>query len=457
MNALLVICGLGFVSLLAEIANFKKLLTALVVLALVAAIVLGILDWGTPRAYYHDMVVFDNFSLAFTALLCTITLAWYVMARSYFEHQSHQSDRSALMIFALAGGIIMVSFNNMAMLFLGIEILSISLYVLAGSNKSSLFSNEAAFKYFLMGSFATGFLLMGIALVYGATGSFDITKIYVFVHDHGNAMPRFFHAGLVMILIGLTFKISAVPFHFWAPDVYEGSPTPVTAFMSTMVKTAALGAFVKVFQTCFTPVQPAFLIIVQTIIVLTLVVANVTAVYQVSVKRILAYSSIGHVGYILLALMASDGSALGVLFYYMVAYSAASIAAFTVLQAVELSSGSTGVDSFNGLYYKNPFLAVVMTIAMLSLAGIPPLAGFFGKYLVFAKALEHHYVALVILGVVTSLIGIYYYFKVIVAMYKKETGSPTPTQYSRVLLVVLTLVILALGLFPDRVIGLLIP
>jgi NADH-quinone oxidoreductase subunit N len=457
MNALLVICGLGFVSLLAEIANFKKLLTALVVLALVAAIVLGILDWGAPRAYYHDMVVFDNFSLAFTALLCAITLAWYVMARRYFEHQSHQSDRSALMIFALAGGIIMVSFNNMAMLFLGIEILSISLYVLAGSNKSSLFSNEAAFKYFLMGSFATGFLLMGIALVYGATGSFDITKIYVFIHEHGDTLPRFFHAGLIMILIGLTFKISAVPFHFWAPDVYEGSPTPVTAFMSTMVKTAALGAFVKVFQTCFTPVQPAFLIIVQAIVILTLVVANVTAVYQVSVKRILAYSSIGHVGYILLALMASDGSALGVLFYYMVAYSAASIAAFTVLQAVELSSGSTSVDSFNGLYYKNPFLAVVMTIAMLSLAGIPPLSGFFGKYLVFAKALEHGYVAMVILGVVTSLIGIYYYFKVIVAMYKNETNSPTPTQYSPVLLVLLTLVILALGVFPDRVISLLIP
>jgi len=455
MNALLVICGLGFVSLLAEIANFKKILTVLVVLALAAAAVLGILDWDSSRAYYYDMVVFDNFSLGFTALLCFVTLAWYGMARNYFEHQSHQSDRSALMIFALAGGIIMVSFNNMAMLFLGIEILSISLYVLAGSNKSNLLSNEAAFKYFLMGSFATGFLLMGIALVYGATGSFDITKISAFVSAHSTELPRFFHAGVLLILVGMTFKISAVPFHFWAPDVYEGSPTPVTAFMSTVVKTAALGAFFKVFASCFIPVQSTYSVILQIIAVLTLVVANVTAVYQNSVKRILAYSSVGHVGYILLALLSAGNGASGVLFYYMISYSVASIAAFTILQAVELSTGNTGVEGFNGLYYKNPFLAVVMTIAMLSLAGIPPLAGFFGKYLVFAKALEQGYVALVILGVVTSLIGVYYYFKVIVAMYKKETDALKPTQYSAVLLVLLTAIILALGVFPDGVISLL--
>ncbi|MBL0744881.1 NADH-quinone oxidoreductase subunit N [Chryseolinea lacunae] len=455
MNALLVICGLGFVSLLAEIANFKKLLTVLVILALAAAVVLVVLDWNTSQSLYHDMVVFDNFALGFTGLLCLVTLGWYWMTRDFFENHPHQSDRLALVVFALAGGIIMVSFNNMAMLFLGIEILSISLYVLAGSNKASLLSNEAAFKYFLMGSFATGFLLMGIALVYGATGSFDITKISAHVASHADSLPRFFHAGVLLIFVGMTFKISAVPFHFWAPDVYEGSPTPVTAFMSTVVKTAALAAFFRMFASCFASVEASYHIVLQVIIVLTLVVANVTAVYQGSVKRILAYSSVAHVGYILLAIMSSGSAASGVLFYYMASYSVASIAAFAVLQAVELSSGSTGVDAFNGLYHRNPFLAVVMTIAILSLAGIPPLAGFFGKYLVFAQALQHGYLPFVILGVLTSLIGIYYYFKVLIAMYRAEKEGPRPDKYSTVLLVLLVAAILALGIFPDHVIGLL--
>ncbi len=451
MNALYVICGLGFISLLAEITNLKKGLGLVVMLGLVVAGVLIALDWNLALHYYNDMVVFDNFSKAFTALIIMVSIAWFGMAGDYFKGQSHQTDRSALVLFAIAGAVIMVSFNNMAMLFLGIEILSISLYVLAGSNKESLFSNEAAFKYFLMGSFATGFLLMGIALVYGATGSFHITRISEQVISNADALPAFFYAGVVLMLVGMTFKISAVPFHFWAPDVYEGSPVTITAFMSTVVKIADVAAFYRVFSFCFSSVQSSWIVILQVITVLTLVVPNVTAIYQTSVKRMLAYSSVGHVGYILLAFIANSTTSPETIFYYLAAYSIASISAFSVLHEIENANAG-----FSGLYKRSPFLTVVMTIALLSLAGIPPLAGFFGKYLVFAQALQHGYPGMVIIAVITSLIGVYYYFRVIIAMFfnDSEEGSIKVSFSAKILMTLLSVLALLLGLFPDRVIGL---
>ena len=448
MNALYVICGLGFVSLLAEITNLKKGLGFVVMFGLVVAALLVVMDWNSAAHYYNDMVVFDNFSMAFTALIIVVSISWFWMAGDYFKGQSHQTDRSALILFAMAGAVIMVSFNNMAMLFLGIEILSISLYVLAGSNKESLFSNEAAFKYFLMGSFATGFLLMGIALIYGATGSFHIARIAEYLASNAETLPTFFYAGVLLMLVGMAFKISAVPFHFWAPDVYEGSPVTITAFMSTVVKIAAVAAFYRVFSFCFSSVQSSSIIVLQVITVLTLVVPNVTAVYQTSVKRMLAYSSVGHVGYILLAFISNSTTSPGTIFYYLAAYSVASIAAFSVLHEVENARAS-----FNGLYKRSPFLAVVMTISLLSLAGIPPLAGFFGKYLVFSQALENGYTGMVIIAVATSLIGVFYYFRVIIDMFLKDSENKIiqVSLSARILMTLLSILALALGLFPDKV------
>lgn len=456
MNALLVICGLGVVSLLAEVVNAKRWLTAIIALGLIAAAVLVALDWGTSRHHYYDVMVFDNFSVAFTALISVVALLWFWMSADYFNDTSHRTDRSALVVFSVAGAVIMVAFNNMAMLFLGIEILSISLYVLAGSRKESLFSNEAAFKYFLMGSFATGFLLMGIALVYGATGSFDITVIGQRLAEHSGEMKPFFYAGVLMMLIGMTFKMSAVPFHFWAPDVYEGSPSAVTAFMSTVVKIAAFGAFYRVFSFCFTSVQSTWLGVIQVITVLTLVLANVTAVYQSSVKRMLAYSSVGHVGYILLAFISNDKASATTIFFYLTAYSVASLAAFGIVMTLERTGAAT-VDSFAGLFKRNPLLAVGMTVAMLSLAGIPPLGGFFGKYLVFSLAINNGYTGLVIVAIVTSLIGVYYYFRVIIAMYFKEPQAETSLEISgsqKVFILLLIALSVLLGVFPDCLLSL---
>lgn len=451
MNALLVICGLGVLSLVAEILSLKKWLLVVIIAGLALSIVLVAREFGASTLHFSDMLLVDNFSAAYTGLICSIALLWFWMSRDYFDGSPHITDRSAMVLFSVAGALVMASFNNMAMLFLGIEILSISLYVLAGSRKESLFSTEAAFKYFLMGSFATGFLLMGIALVYGATGSFQITTIASFVESHRNELPYFFHAGVLLMFAGLAFKISAAPFHFWAPDVYDGSPTVITALMSTVVKIAAVAAFYRIFSLCFGSVQETWVAALQVIVVLTLVIANVTAVYQNSVKRMLAYSSVGHVGYILLGFMADSRAAAGVIFYYLAAYAVSSIAAFTILYTLEQKRPNVTIDDFNGLYKRRPLLAVAMTIALLSLAGIPPLPGFFGKYMVFALAIQNGYTGLVILAIVTSLIGVYYYFRVIIAMFFKEpVGGEIETEPSLTSLVyVLVVLSLALGIFPD--------
>ena len=456
MNSLYVICGLGIASLVAEIFSIRKQLTAFLMIGLIVAAGLVVFDWGTSVSYFNNMVLFDQFSLAFTALICITSVIWFWMCGEYFE-DNHKTDKSALVLFAIAGAVVMASFNNMAMLFLGIEILSISLYSLAGSRKGSLFSNEAAFKYFLMGSFATGFLLLGIALVYGATGSFHIDKISDFIAIHKGGMPAFFYAGVILMFIGLAFKISAVPFHFWAPDVYGGSPTSITAFMSTVVKIAAIAAFYKIFSFGFGEIESSWLLMIEVVCVLTLIVANVTAVYQNDTKRMLAYSSVGHVGYILLGFLADPIASSPVVLYYLSAYAVSSLGAFAILSIVERENKNLSIDSFNGLYKRNPFMSIALAIALLSLAGIPPLPGFFGKYMVFALAIDHGYIGLVIVAVITSLIGVYYYFRIMIAMFLKEPAGETiklSTSQNALTALLITITLL-IGLFPDLLISLL--
>lgn len=454
MNALYIVSGLGIISLIAEIFSLQKFLLAVVVLGLIAAAVLITFDWNTSQYYFQSMIVFDNTALAFSALMIVTSLVWLGISGTFFTNEENISDRMALVLFTLVGGIVMASFNNMSMLFLGIEILSVALYVLAGSRKD-IFSTEAAFKYLLMGSFATGFLLFGIALIYGATGLFHINLIADYVNTHTAELPSFFYVGVLLMLIGLAFKISAVPFHFWAPDVYTGSPSPITAFMSTVVKIAAIAAFIRIFSTCFIAVSGTWITVLQVITILTLIIPNVTAVYQTNVKRLLAYSSVGHVGYILLAFIADPASASGTIFFYLTAYAAASIASFSVLIILEKDDNEVTISDFNGLFKRNTALAVTMTVALLSLAGIPPLAGFFGKYLVFAQAISHGYIGLVVVAVLTSLIGVYYYFKVIIAMFLPSDGSAIEiTSAQRVLLILLIILSFALTIFPDKLISL---
>ncbi len=450
MNALYIICGLGIASLVAEIINFKKWFVAVAGVGVAVAAVIAATDWNSSTHYFSEMVIIDNFSISFTILICAIGAIWFWMAHDYFHDETHVTDQSALILFALVGAIILTSFNNMSMLFLGIEILSISLYVLAGSRKDSIFSNEAAFKYFLMGSFATGFLLMGIALVYGATGTFELTKIAVYTSEHHAQLPGFFYAGVLLIMIGMSFKVSAVPFHFWAPDVYQGSPSAITAFMSTVVKVAAFAAFLRLFINVFSVVQSTWLFTLQAIAIFTLILSSVTAVFQSNIKRLLAYSSVGHAGYILLSLVTGSAESNGVIFYYLIGYSVASLLAFAVLIQLEVKDKETSIDDFKGLFKSNPLLAVAMTVALLSMAGIPPLPGFFGKYLALSLALSVGYVGFSIVAILTSLVGVYYYFKVIISMFQEGGDGKTLTLSSsiRLLLFVLLGLTIVVGIFP---------
>ena len=444
-------------SLLAEIFNIKRFLFPVVILGLIASALALVLDWNEGTAYFSNMLTFDNYAVAFSITLSLVALLWFLMSKDYFQNNTHITDHFALILFSLVGAVFMVSYSNLAMLFLGIEVLSICLYVLAGSSFKNIFSNEASFKYFLMGSFATGFLLFGIALIYGVTASFDLQVIAGEIASGSGERTGWLYTGILLLIVGLAFKISAVPFHFWAPDVYEGSPTVVTAFMSTIVKIAAFAGFYRLFSTCFASVYDQWVDVVQVIAILTLVVSNVTAVYQHSVKRILAYSSIAHAGYLLITMVGMNAISASAILYYVVAYAVASITAFTVLHNVESEDENAVVDSFNGLARRNPYMAFCMGISLLSLAGIPPLAGFFAKYYIFTVAFQSGYIGLVLLAIVTSLIGIYYYFRIIIAMYLKSTEKAVILQVPlrhTIILAVSVLLSMLFGVFPDLLVGL---
>ncbi|HRH66185.1 MAG TPA: NADH-quinone oxidoreductase subunit N [Bacteroidia bacterium] len=456
MTTLIVITALGLVTLFSEIFGFRKVLHPIVLAGLAVAFVTNIFDWNKGGHLFNEMMVIDNFSVAFTGLLIAITFIWCLMSPDFFTEPSSEADHFALIIFSLIGAMVMVTFANMIMLFLGIEILSISLYILAGSNKTNLASNEAALKYFLMGSFATGFLLFGIALIYGVTGSFNLEAISSHLAQSAGQNAVMMLAGVLMMMIALSFKVSAAPFHFWAPDVYQGSPTVITAFMSTAVKTAAFAAFFRLFLHTFSASPSIWAPTLMIISGLTILLGNITAVYQTNFKRMLAYSSIAHAGYMLMALLAMNDSAASSLLFYTTAYSVSSITAFAILLLISHQTGNDEIKSFNGLAKRSPFLAAVTVIAMFSLAGIPPTAGFFAKYYVFSAAAQNGYIGLVLLAIIGSLIGVLYYFRVIISVFKtEEEGQDVRVgPVFRMILIATSLAALLLGIAPGILAGL---
>jgi NADH-quinone oxidoreductase subunit N len=462
MKELLTLALTGILTMLAEMFDLRKLVFPLVLFGLAATTAWCIYDWGFNQRIY-GMMKMENYALAFTAVMCVTTLLWMILSEDSIGKLAASTDRYALILFALTGAMVMVSFTNLVMLFLGIEILSVSLYVLAGSQKSDMSSNEAAFKYFLMGAFASGFLLFGIALIYGVTGSFDILQIRSVLAEQ--ELSSLTTVGIIMILIGMGFKMSAAPFHFWAPDVYQGSPTPITAFMATVVKTAAIAATYHLFVNSFSVNKTAWSDVVVAMIVLTLLIGNISAVLQSDAKRMLAFSSISHAGYMLLALLSMNSASPNSILFYSVAYSAATIVGFMVLYLVQKAKGSTEVSAFKGLGKTNPLLAVAMTLAILSMAGIPPLAGFMAKYFIFANAISDGYLGLVLFAIAMSLVGVYYYFKIVIAMFLQEDtvrtdsfgegGAVVSNDLQNILLVLGCGILLVLGVFPQLVSNLL--
>lgn len=455
MNTLIAIIGLGIVCLLFEILNWRKAIVPFTVLGLLAVLGLTVKEFGTTTAYYNNMIITDKFASAFSGLFIILTIFLVALSHNFYRtQQAKLSDFVAIKIFLLSGAVAMVAFGNLAMFFLGIEVLSISLYILAASNRMNLKSNEAGMKYFLMGSFASGIILFGICLIYGAMGTFDVTEISEL---SGSAeLPVWFPIGVILVTIGMFFKIAAAPFHFWAPDVYEGSPALTTATMSTLAKVVAMATLYKLLTAMRADISTAFQIIIVTVSILSMTFGNIMALRQNNVKRMLAFSGISHAGFMLMALLSAAMSA-GSLLYYTAAYALSGIAAFAVIIYVCKNHDNEDIANFHGLGKTNPLLAAVLTGSLLSMGGIPIFAGFFAKLVLFNLTIQSGYLVLVIVAVINSIISIGYYFKLILAMYTKapnETRTGTPMLIYGVAVVSILLNI-AMGIYPSFVMDLL--
>ena len=381
--------------------------------------------WGVQESAFHDSIVLDNFAHYF-ALIFMLAAGLTILSSIDYIRQAgiHEGEFYALVLFATVGMMLMAAANDLMVFFLGLETMSIAVYVLTGMWRTNSRSSEAAMKYFLMGAFATGFLLYGIALIYGATGSTNLDLISDYLSEQPSEWPLYLIGGGFLLLIGFAFKVGAVPFHFWVPDVYEGAPTPVTGFMSVAVKAAAFAAWARILLHKLSALDSDWLFPLWVITIGTMTLGNLLAITQSSVKRMLAYSSIAHAGYLLIPIVVgAEWGGLPLLFYVLT-YSFMTIGAFAVLSCLsEANNERENYRDFAGLGFKRPFLGLAMSLFMLSLAGFPPLGGFAGKFYVFRAAVLSGHIGLAIIGVLNSLLSVIYYLRVIVAMYMEEGGA----------------------------------
>lgn len=401
--------------------------------------------------FFKNMIKVDAFNLWFNTLMSALTLLYVgLMHRNIEKVGLHVGEYYALIFFILSGIYLMSTFNNLLILFLGIELMSIPQYILAGSDKRNLKSSEASLKYFLMGAFSTGILLMGMALLYAALRTFNIEQFNFSLLGSNTILAI---AGIILMIISFGFKVSAAPMHFWTPDVYDGAPTPFTAYMATIVKVAIFFGFLSIFKNAFYTLQGTWALVLGIITALTLIIGNLTAVFQQSVKRMLAYSSIAQAGFMLFAVIAGNAMASKGILIYAVAYSVATLGLFAVLAKMK----DYTYDGFNGLSKTHPYLAAAAAVFLLSLAGIPATAGFMAKYYMIAALVENGYfIWLVVLGLLMAAVSVYYYFKVIMAMYFKE-GTPElahpVTTTDKVLLGLCVALVFALGILPDMLLS----
>ena len=458
MQVLITIVSLGVFCLLAEIFNLRKLLVPVTVIGLLGVLGISLNLWSIDSsidANYLNMMATTKFSSAFSSLFIVLTIFILLLSDDFYKDiPTKFSDFVAIKIFLLAGAVAMVSFTNLAMFFLGIEILSISLYILAASRRLDIKSNEAGMKYFLMGSFASGIILFGICLVYGATGYFNLEEIYAL--SEGVGMPVWFPIGVTLIVIGMLFKIAAAPFHFWAPDVYEGSPALTTAIMSTLAKVVAMATLYKLLSGMTVALGYKVELLIVIISILSMTIGNIMALRQKNVKRMLAFSGISHAGFMLMALLTLSTAA-STLLYYTAAYALAGIAAFAVIIMVTKNKDNENIENFNGLGKTNPLMAAILTASLLSMAGIPIFSGFFAKFMLFSDTVKAGFLIVVIAGVINSIISVGYYFKLILAMYTKEADTEKqaiPLAYYLVAVIAIALNV-AIGIYPSLLTNLL--
>lgn len=403
-------------------SNYRNLIYTL---TLLLAASVSLKQFQFNAIVFKDSLFIDSFSafFSFAILVGSLFCAFLTFGQLKRQNVTPSLEFDVLQLFAIAGGLLMIQASNLILLFVGFELLSVCIYVLCGAALHKRASSESALKYFMMGAFSSAFLLYGMALVYGATGSL----VFYEIAARADSSNMLLLLGISLIIFGFAFKVSLAPFHIWTPDVYQGAPSSVTTFMAVVVKIAAFGGFIRVFSVAFQGVSDLWIDLIWLLTVVSMTVGNVMAIQQKSIKRMLAYSSIAHSGYMMMGFLVFGGDGAQVATYYLIAYSFMTIASFGV---VVLVSGGTenqyerdSIDSFKGLGWRKPLTAFSMTISMFALAGMPPLIGFFGKLYLFTSAITVGFTGLVIIAALNSVISLYYYLRVIVVMYFSESDS----------------------------------
>nr|WP_315032872.1 NADH-quinone oxidoreductase subunit N [uncultured Chryseobacterium sp.] len=451
MSVLIIVFLTAVIALFSGVFEQGKFARYIGILGLIIALYVSFMPECSFFDHYKHMYEYSANAALFTKIsIVTTLLLFFLGGFAFSNHRSHQSELYALMLFALCGGIVLFGYQNLVTMFLGVEILSIPLYVMAGANKTDLRSNEASIKYFLMGAFATGFLLFGIAFIYGSAGSFDLYKI----HDFGvaNASNVMFILGVLLILCALAFKVALAPFHMWSPDVYSGSPSLITAFMASVVKISGFFALFRLMTIGFAGVTHEWINVLGVFLIITLLLANVMGLAQTNAKRMLAYSSVSHAGYIGLVFFGMTSLSTYNLAFYLFAYSLSTVGVFMCLIWVEKLKRETSFGAFKGLAKTEPLLATVAAISMLSMAGVPLTAGFMGKFALFSQAMNGA-AFLVLVAVLGSALSIAYYLRLIIAMFffKESTfkSSEKVTLTYNIVAIAIIVLIIILGVFPD--------
>jgi NADH-quinone oxidoreductase subunit N len=433
-------------------------LAATGVLGVAGAVAVSVLLWQGPATSFQGMLVVDGFALFLNVIIGAGTILVLLLSVGYLPRLGVAAgEYYALILFATVGMMLMVAGTDLLVIFLALELMSLSLYVLAGTFRTRPEGNEAALKYFLLGAFASGFFLYGIALLYGATGTTNLGRLGAALSAPGAARDPMVLAGLALVLVGFGFKTSTVPFHQWAPDVYQGAPTTVAALIATGSKAAAFGALLRVLL-AMRPLEADWLAALWLLAALTMTVGNVVALVQSNVKRLLAYSSIAHGGYMLVGLAAGLGSGAPAVLFYLGVYGVASVGAFGTILLLE-REGEEAVDlaAYGGLAGRHPVLALGLTVFLLALIGMPPTAGFVGKFYLFSAAIQRGLVWLAVIAVLNSVMAAYYYLRLIVYMYMREAeGAPTTALVApaaSIALLVSAWITLQLGLWPGPVLA----
>jgi len=452
-ETILTVTALSVLTLEMARVSRPRIILSVAVLGLLLSAAAAFITSGNNQILFGGMLKLNQISLFFDMLYISIGLITLIFSQGYLEKRGSKSrgEYPALILFAVIGMMLMTRANDLVIVFLGLELLSISLYVLVGFLRHDNLSNESGLKYLLLGAFATGFFLFGAAFTYGATGTTNYDGIVLAIANDNILSKIYLVLGIGLLLIGFAFKVALVPFHMWSPDVYQGAPTTVTGFLCTAPKAAGFGALLILFNNPLADMHYQWQDIFWLLAVLTMTVGNVTALVQSNVKRMLAFSSISHAGFLVMGILVLNVSSISAVLFYLVTYSVINLGSFAIVSAVEGEENGLKFKDYRGLGLRYPWLAAAMTIFMISLAGFPPTAGFVAKYGLFSAAIAEGYIWLVVIAVLNTLISVYYYLRLVINMYMKEEENALISSFNIIvigLIWIMAAMMIILGIIP---------